>query len=97
VLDVEHGKIQSVAETSDGVDIIAINSSLHHLYVPAASDGKVTVLGVDSQGKLAKLGLFQAAKGTHCAISDDHDRVWVCSPDTGSLLVFEDHFPATKK
>jgi DNA-binding beta-propeller fold protein YncE len=98
VLDVEHGnRILSSAETSDGVDIIAVSSSLHHLYVPAASDGRVAVLGVAKQGKLTKLGSFQATKGTHCAISDDRDRVWVCSPDDGSLLVFSDRFPRAEE
>jgi DNA-binding beta-propeller fold protein YncE len=98
VVDVERGnRIVSSAETSDGVDIIAVSSSLHHLYVPAASDGRVAVLGVAKQGKLSKLGSFQATKGAHCAISDDHDRVWVCSPDNGSLLVFNDRFPRAEE
>jgi hypothetical protein len=98
VVDVEHGnEILSFAETADGVDIIAVNVSLHHLYVPAASDGSVAVLAVPKQGRLAKLGVLQATKGTHCAVSDDHDRVWVCSPDLGSLLVFDDRFPPAKE
>lgn len=94
VLDVDHGgKIMSTEATPAGVDIIAVNLSLHHLYLPASDDGSVTVLGVGAQGTLSKLGAFQATKGTHCAASDDRDRVWVCSPDSGSLLVFDDPFP----
>lgn len=94
VVDVQRGnEILGSAETADGVDIIALNSALHHLYVPAASDGTVAVLGVGKQGNLTKLGALPAIKGTHCAIADDHGRVWVCSPDTGSLLVFDDPFP----
>jgi hypothetical protein len=98
VLDVAHGarRIDAVDEPG-GVDIIAFNSSLHHLYVPAASDGSVSVLGVSLQGRLVKLGAFQAAKGAHCATGDDHGRVWVCAPDTGSLMVFDDTFPAAAK
>lgn len=96
VLDVEHGRVIDSIDTPAGVDIIAVNLSLHHLYVPAASDGSVSVLGVGRGGKLAKLGVFQAAKGTHCATGDDHGRVWVCAPDTGSLMVFDDTFPAAE-
>ena len=94
VLDIDHGgKIMGSLGTPSGVDIISVNLSLHHLYVPAASDGSVSVLGVGAQGKLTTLGAFQAAKGTHCATGDDHGRVWVCAPDTGSLMVFDDTFP----
>jgi len=94
VLDVEHaGKILGSVATSSGVDIISFNVSLHHLYVPAASDGSVAVLGVGGQGKLDKLGTLQASKGAHCVTADDHGRLWVCAPDSGSLMVFDDTFP----
>lgn len=93
VLDVDHdGKLLDSVETSDGVDIISVNLSLHHVYAPAASDGSVAVLGVGAHGKLSKLGTLQAAKGAHCATGDDHGRIWVCAPDSGSLLVFDDTF-----
>lgn len=96
VLDVEHGgKVLGSIETSSGVDIISVNLALHHLYVPAASDGSVAVLGVGSQGKLSKLGTLQATEGAHCATSDDQGRVWVCAPDSGSLMVFDDTFQPT--
>jgi hypothetical protein len=92
-LDVNHGgKMLDSLETSSGVDIISVNLSLHHVYAPAASDGSVAVVSVGPQGKLSKLGALQAAKGTHCATGDDHGRVWVCAPDSGSLLVFDDTF-----
>ena len=96
VLDIEHsGRILGNVETASGVDIIAVNLDLNHLYVPAASDGSVTVLGVRANGALTRLGSMPAALGAHCVTSDDHSRVWVCSPDTGSLLVFDDTFPRT--
>jgi hypothetical protein len=95
VLDVDHaGKELSSESTPSGVDIVSVNLSLRHLYVPAASDGTITVFGVGKQGKLRKLGALPAAKGTHCVASDDHNRVWACSPESGSLLVFDDPFPA---
>jgi hypothetical protein len=95
VLDVDRGgKVLSSEITPSGVDIISLNSSLRHLYVPAASDGTITVFGVGKQGKLSRLGALPGAKGTHCVASDDHGRVWACSPDVGSLMVFDDPFPA---
>jgi DNA-binding beta-propeller fold protein YncE len=98
VLDVDHDhEILSAVTTPSGVDILALSPTLHHLYVPAASDGTVTVLSVARHGGLSKLGVLQASQGTHCAISDDHGRVWVCAPDAGSLLVFEDPFSPTKE
>jgi hypothetical protein len=96
VLDVEHGgKVVGSAQTSRGVDIISLNPSLHHLYVPASSDGSVAVLALSPQGKLRKLGVLQAEKGAHCATGDDHGRIWVCAPDSGSLVVFDDPFQPT--
>jgi hypothetical protein len=96
VLDVDHaGKVLGAEQTPSGVDIIAANLELNHLYVPAASDGSVTVLGVRANGTLTKLGSLSAAAGAHCVASDDHSRVWVCSPDAGALLVFDDPFPRT--
>jgi DNA-binding beta-propeller fold protein YncE len=98
VLDIAHaGRVLGTAETSSGVDIIAANLDLNHLYVPAASDGSVTVLGVRANGALIRLGNLPAAPGAHCVASDDHSRVWVCSPDTGTLLVFDDTFAPTLK
>jgi hypothetical protein len=70
-----------------------MNSKLHHFYLPSSSDGTVTVLGVSRQGKLKQLGRWQAERGAHGATSDDSRRPWVCGPDAGSLLVFDDAFP----
>jgi hypothetical protein len=96
VLDIAHaGKILSTAETEAGVDIIAVNLQLNHLYVPAASDGSVAILGIAANGRLHQLGTMHASKGAHCVASDDRSRVWVCSPDSGELLVFDDTFPRT--
>lgn len=96
VLDIDHGgKVLSTAATASGVDIIAVNLELKHLYVPAASDGSVTVFAIHDNGTLSKLGALAAAKGAHCVASDDHARVWVCAPDAGALLVFDDTFPRT--
>ena len=98
VLDLAHpGKVLSTAETASGVDIIAANLELNHLYVPAASDGTVSIFGVRGNGTLTRLGSLPAAPGAHCVASDNHSRVWVCSPETGALLVFDDTFPRTSE
>jgi DNA-binding beta-propeller fold protein YncE len=98
VLDLDHpGKVLATAATASGVDIIAANLELNHLYVPAASDGSVAVLGVRGNGTLTRLGSLPAAPGAHCVASDDHSRVWVCSPEAGALLVFDDPFPRTSE
>lgn len=96
VLDIDHGgKVLGAEVTASGVDIIAANLELNHLYVPAASDGSVAVFGVRGNGTLNRLGSLAAAKGAHCVASDDHSRVWVCSPDAGAVLVLDDTFPRT--
>jgi DNA-binding beta-propeller fold protein YncE len=96
VLDIDHGgRVLGSEPTPSGVDIVSANLQLNHLYVPAASDGSVSVFGVGTKGALTKLGALQAAPGAHCVASDDHARVWVCSPDQGALLVFDDTFSPT--
>jgi len=98
VLDLDHdGAVLATHDTPDGVDIIAANLSLHHLYVPAASDGSVTVLGVGRHGELSPLGLLQSVKGAHCAASDDQRHVWVCAPDSGQLLMYNDAWSPTEE
>jgi len=98
VLDLEHdGAMLATHDTPDGVDIISVNLALHHLYLPAASDGSITVLGVGRQGKLSSLGLLQSVKGAHCVASDDQRQVWVCAPDSGSLLLYNDAFPPAEE
>jgi DNA-binding beta-propeller fold protein YncE len=98
VLDIDHsGRVLGTQQTSSGVDIVSVNLDRNHLYVPAASDGSVAVLGVGANGSLTALGRLPAARGAHCVTSDDHSRVWVCSPDAGALLVFDDPFPPTRQ
>jgi len=98
VLDIDHfGRVLGSLQTASGVDIISVNLDLNHLYVPAASDGSVAVLGVQANGSLTLLGSLPATPGAHCVTGDDHSRVWVCSPDAGALLVFDDPFPPIRE
>jgi hypothetical protein len=93
VLDLNQpGRVLGSEKTASGVDIIATNLRLRHLYAPAASDGSVSVFGVGSHGALTRLGTFEGAPGAHCVAGDDHSRIWVCAPREGALQVFEDTF-----
>jgi 6-phosphogluconolactonase (cycloisomerase 2 family) len=78
------------APTGDGVDIIAYNPALRHVYAPAENDGSVTVVEAEEQGNLHSIRTLQAAKGTHCAASDDKNQVFVCDPEHGRIIVFSD-------
>jgi hypothetical protein len=98
VVDVEHaGRLVASARVPSGVDTIAVNLSLRHLYVPAASDGSVAVFGLSKAGALTRLGDFHAAKGAHCVANDDRRRAWVCAPADGAVMVFDDTFPAVTR
>jgi hypothetical protein len=97
VLDVDHENAALASnDTPAGVDIISVNLALHHLYVPSAADGTVTAFGVGTHGEISRLGVFQAQKGTHCVASDDQHQVWVCAPESGSLLLYKDAFAPTE-
>ncbi len=91
VLDLKQaGKIVAFAPTSPGVDIIAYNPYLHHIYVPSASNGQLAVFAVERSGALRLLGHAQAAAGSHCVASDESANIWVCDPERGELIVFGD-------
>ncbi|HET7675292.1 MAG TPA: hypothetical protein VFL54_07200 [Gammaproteobacteria bacterium] len=90
-LDVSHnGKHVSAAATGAGVDIIAYNPHLHHLYVPGAKSETLTVLNVTAAGRLRPDAVYRAAKGSHCVTTDDHSKAYVCDPEHGQILVIDD-------
>jgi len=89
------GKVVASASTSAGVDIIAYNPQLRHLYAPGASDGQMSVFSVASSGILHELGRAPTAVGAHCVTADHRGQVWVCDPDRGRVLVFKDDYGAT--
>lgn len=90
-LDVTHdGKHVSAAATGAGVDIIAYNPRLHHLYVPGAKSETLTVLNVTSAGRLRPDAAYRTAKGAHCVATDDHSKAYVCDPEHGRILVIDD-------
>lgn len=96
-LDVAHdGKRVGVADTGKGVDIIAYNPQLAHLYVPGGDDATLTIVGVGAGGKLDVLGRVATAEDAHCVVADDAGKAYVCDPKHGALLVVTDPFPATR-
>jgi len=91
VLDTAHdGKLLGSAKTGDGVDIIAFNPKLSHLYVPAGKAANLTVLGVSDKGELKVLGTLPAADDSHCVATDEDQTAYVCDPGKGRLLLFHD-------
>jgi hypothetical protein len=96
VLDVKHdGAIRGRVKAGRGVDVIDYSPSLHHLYLPAATDATVTVAAVAKTGALTALGRLAGARGGHCGTTDDRGHVFVCVPDTGAIVVADDRWPAT--
>ena len=98
VLDVNHGgAVVSSLASGTGVDIIAYNPALGHLYVPGAESATLSVMAVSASGQLSLLGTTVTATGAHCVAADDRNNAWVCDPDRGQLLLYLDTFsPAAR-
>jgi hypothetical protein len=97
VLDLGRGAVDDRFPTGAGVDIIAYDPGLGHLYVPAGRSATLTTLGISGSGKLSLLGTVAIAEGSHCAASDDRRQVWICDPRQGRLLLFKDTFPPASR
>lgn len=90
-LDVAHeGKRLGSAPAGKGVDIIAYNPQLRHLYVPGGDSATMTVLAVDPGGALRALGTVPTAADAHCVAVDALAHAYVCDPGKGRLLIFTD-------
>jgi len=90
VLDSNTGKILGKAFSGDGVDIIAYNPKLGHVYVPGEESATMAIIEVSWDGAATVLRTVQTVKGAHCATADRLNRVYICDPSRGRLLVFED-------
>lgn len=86
-----HGAVVASAKTGKGVDIIAWNPRLQHLYVPAARSATLTVLALKNGKKLQPVDVLEAARGSHCVATDGRSKAYVCDPLNGRLLVYHDH------
>lgn len=91
VLDAAHGgKALSSLAAGRGVDVIAYSASLRHLYLPGSASATMAILSVSDAGALKLLRTVKTAKGAHCAAADESGGAWVCDPDSGRLLFFQD-------
>lgn len=89
-LSLKTGKLLSSVPTGRGVDIIAWNVHLQHLYVPAARSATLTVIGLNHNGQLEKLKTLKAAHGSHCVATDEKYTIYVCDPVQGRILSYRD-------
>lgn len=90
-LDLAHGgKVVASAPTGAGVDIIAWNPALRHLYVPGARSATLTVLALGGDDKLAPVFTIATANGAHCVATDGRHKAYVCDPRHGRMLVVTD-------
>lgn len=90
VLNASNGHHLGEASSGSGVDIIAYNPKLHHVYMPAEESGSTAVIAVSSTGSATVVTEVKTAKGGDCVTVDDHDQVYVCDPDNGRYLTFHD-------
>jgi DNA-binding beta-propeller fold protein YncE len=98
VLDLtQNGKQISSISSGSGVDIIAYNSSLSHLYLPGGKSATMAILGVSESGELSLLGTVATAQGSHCVTTDSKGNAYVCDPNKGQILMFQDRYPAPTK
>lgn len=96
-LDSAHaGQTVGSATTGAGVDSIAYDPRLAHLYVPAGDAATLSIIGVGEAGRLQALGTARAAPGTHCVAADDQGEVFLCDPRSGRVLVVADPFSISR-
>jgi hypothetical protein len=96
VTALREGELVGSVAVGKGVDVIAYNAHLAHLYVPSATPGTLTIVGVGAAGQLAVLGTVPTATGSHCAAADDRDTAWVCDVHGGRLLAIKDGYRASR-
>jgi hypothetical protein len=96
VLDVKAGKILGHASAGAGVDIIAYNQKLAHVYLPGADSGTIAIVGISARGAATVLKTAVTMDGAHCVTADDREQVYVCDPMHGQILIFKDTLPASE-
>ena len=90
-LDANHdGRKLGSVTTGGGVDVIAYNATLRHVYVPAADSAEMTVVSVTAAGELRIDRVVPTVRGAHCVAADDRGHAWVCDPVHGQLLLLGD-------
>ncbi len=87
----EHGKVVASARAGAGIDIISYSPKLHHLYVPGAHAGTLTIFDVAASGALKPTAEYRTAQHAHCVADDNDGHVFVCDPRAGAILAIDDH------
>jgi len=95
ILGTADGQQLGEASSGAGVDIIAYNPGLAHLYLPGGESATMATIGISSEGKGSVLGMVSTAKDSHCVTTDGRDQVYVCDPAHGRILVFKDSLPSS--
>jgi DNA-binding beta-propeller fold protein YncE len=96
ILGTADGKQLGEASSGAGVDIIAYNGELAHLYLPGGQSATMATIGISTDGKASVLGTVSTASDAHCVTSDGRNQVYVCDPGHGRILVFKDSLPASR-
>ena len=93
-LDGNHaGRQVSSITTGPGVDVIAYDANLRHVYIPAADSAEMTIAELSASGELRVQRVVPTVKGAHCVASDDRSHAWICDPSHGQLLLFTEGQP----
>lgn len=95
VLSTRDGRILSSIARGSGFDVMGYSASLGHLYLAGTSCSCLVMLRVSAAGALSFLDRFDATSSAHCAVADDSRHAWVCDPDKGRLIRFDDAHPAS--
>lgn len=94
VLDAGHdGKELSVLETGAGVDDISYVEATHQLYAGAARAARLTIAGVDAQGKLTPIAVVPTAAGARNAVVTDEGAAYLTDAPEGKILVVSPRRP----
>lgn len=92
VLDTKSGQLRGNCGSVEGVDIIAYNPALHHVYLPGEESASLNVIDVSDAGAPRVLATIPTVKGAHCVTVDDRNNAYVCDPQHGRLLLIRDSF-----
>lgn len=88
---VDNGREVSHARVGAGVDLIAWNTHLQHLYVPGSTSATLSVLRLTADDQLQNIATVPAAKHSHCVAADDNNHAYVCDPQHAAIIVYRDH------
>jgi len=84
------GNLLGEASSGSGVDVIAYNEKLAHVYLPGAESATIAIVAISPNGAAKVLKTADTVEGAHCVTVDDRGQVYVCDPVHGKVLVFKD-------